>query len=155
VKAVSVKTTAQMRERAVEAWEKANGAVLVAAVSDFRPVNPAPEKIKKRDGIPEIRLERTEDILSELSRSKGNRLLAGFAAETSDLLKNAQAKLVAKNADMIIANDVSSDAVGFGTDKNSVIILRRDGTRREVPMAAKHEVAWEICDEISVMMNGK
>jgi phosphopantothenoylcysteine decarboxylase/phosphopantothenate--cysteine ligase len=155
VRAVSVKTASQMREKALDAWERSDGGVLVAAVADFRPVVYAQDKMKKAQGVPEITLEKTDDILAELGRIKGTRFLAGFAAETSDLLKNAEMKLMTKNVDMIVANDVSREGVGFGSERNSVVIIKRDGSKLEVPLSSKDDVAWAIVDEISGMFNGR
>jgi len=152
VKAVAVETAAQMRAAVVGAWKKADAAVLAAAVADFRPAKAVSQKIKKADGTPDLSLVPTVDILAELGRIKGGRLLCGFAAETRDLKANALAKLKAKNLDLIVANDVSDAAIGFGSDHNAVTILARDGRSIEAPRAPKDAIAWLIADAIAGMM---
>jgi phosphopantothenoylcysteine decarboxylase/phosphopantothenate--cysteine ligase len=155
VRAVPVETAAQMRAKTVEAWRRADGAVLAAAVADFKPAAAAPHKIKKAAGIPDLKLVATPDILAELGRGKGNKFLCGFAAETKGLLKNAALKLRAKNLDMVVANDVSDRHGGFGSDSNAAFILMRDGRSLEVPLCAKFELAWTITDAIAGMLHAK
>jgi len=149
-----VESALEMRNRTMELWPSADGAVLVAAVADFRPAVISSRKIKKRDGLLEIKLEETDDILADLGKTRGSRFLAGFAAETDGLVANAAEKLKKKNLDMIVANDVSAAGIGFGSERNSVVILCSDGKRRDVPEASKEEVSWEITDEIGRMING-
>ena len=93
-------------------------------------------------------LEEGPDILAELGRSKGPEILVGFAAETDDLLANAAQKLAAKNADFIVANDISAPGLGIGSDRNAVTILSKDGSSRTVPEASKAEIADAILDRI-------
>ena len=102
--------------------------VMAAAVADFRPKVAEVGKIKKDSGVPEIVLEPTPDILAALgARKRPGQILVGFAAETSDLLANAEMKLRRKNLDLIVANDVSAPDVGFQHDTNAVTLLRADG----------------------------
>ncbi len=118
-----------------------------AAVADFRPSGVADQKIKKADGVPEVRLEPTEDILASLGRSKREgQVLVGFAAETSDLRANAEGKLLRKGADLIVANDVSAPGVGFAHDTNEVTILGPDSFVVEVPMTDKYAVAAAVLE---------
>ena len=120
---------------------------MAAAVADFRAADVAPQKIKKVEGIPEVRLVPTTDILAELGRQRtGDQVLVGFAAETSDLLENAAAKLVAKGVDLIVANDVSAPGVGFGHDTNAVVVIDAQGVVVEVPLSDKREVARVVVD---------
>ena len=89
-----------------------------------------------------------------LGEAKGGRLLVGFAAETEDLVANARRKLEAKNLDLIVANDVTAPGAGFGAPTNAVVLLRRDGQRRDVPLATKREVAEQILDEVVALRAG-
>jgi phosphopantothenoylcysteine decarboxylase/phosphopantothenate--cysteine ligase len=148
VEVVPVRSTEEM-QRAVEARAgRATVVIAAAAVSDYRPVWASGSKIKKTDGGLKLDLVRTPDILEGLGRAKGGRVLVGFAAETEDLLANARKKLEAKNLDLVVANDVTTEGAGFGGDTNAVVLLRRDGGRSEVPLASKREVAERILDEV-------
>jgi phosphopantothenoylcysteine decarboxylase/phosphopantothenate--cysteine ligase len=142
---VKVGTAAEMAAAVESVSAAADIVVMAAAVADFRPVQVAARKLKKRDGIPELTLERTTDILAELGkRKRPGQTLVGFAAETDDLRKNAAAKLGAKGADLVVANDVSAPGAGFEHDTNQVTLLFADGTAREVPMTDKRSVAREV-----------
>ncbi len=144
---VDVETARDMAE-AVDAALPADGAVMVAAVADWR-VEPAAAKIKKAaGGAPELRLVENPDILARLAaRPDRPRLVVGFAAETDDVLTHARAKLAAKGADLIVANDVSGDVMGGKT--NSVTLMWRDGQEETVARAAKEAVAALIAERIA------
>jgi phosphopantothenoylcysteine decarboxylase/phosphopantothenate--cysteine ligase len=145
VDVVRVETAAEMAAAVESVAASADIVVMAAAVADFRPVEIADRKLKKRDGIPELTLERTVDILAELgTRKRPGQTLVGFAAETDDLRKNAASKLGAKGADLVVANDVSAPGVGFEHDTNQVTLLFADGTAREVAMTDKRTVAREV-----------
>src|SRR6185369_5123390 len=123
VEAVSVETAAEM-EAAVLERADADVVIMAAAVADFRPVAAADHKLKKDHGVPTIVLEPTPDILAGLGRAKRpGQVLVGFAAETDDLLANAQRKLTGKHLDLLVANDVLAPGAGFHYDTNEVIIL--------------------------------
>lgn len=123
--------------------------VMAAAVADFRPVAAAGHKLKKRDGLPHIDFEPTTDILAELGSSKApGQVVVGFAAETDDVVNNARAKLDAKGADVVVANDVGAPGAGFSTDTNAVTILRRDVPDVVVPTTSKRQVAAQVVDAI-------
>jgi phosphopantothenoylcysteine decarboxylase/phosphopantothenate--cysteine ligase len=123
--------------------------VMAAAVADFRPVDAADRKLKKADGPPEIRLEPTADILAGLGARKApGQTLVGFAAETDDLVANAESKLRAKHLDLVVANDVAAPGVGFRHDTNAVTLLRPDAAPRGVELADKRAIAAAIVDEI-------
>ncbi len=123
--------------------------VMSAAVADFRPKAAADGKLKKRDGIPEIVLEPTPDILAGLGAAKRTgQVLVGFAAETDDLLANATEKLRSKHLDLIVANDVSAPQVGFAHDTNAVTLLRPDAEPVEIDLASKRDVARAVIDTI-------
>ncbi len=120
-------------------------AVLAAAVSDFKPAQVAPRKIKKGDGAPRLELVPTRDILATLG-AIGERkfLLAGFAAETDNLAANAQKKLASKRCDLIVGNDVSKEGLGFESDENAVTLFLPDQTSRVLNRATKREIARQL-----------
>ncbi|MEC9000858.1 MAG: bifunctional phosphopantothenoylcysteine decarboxylase/phosphopantothenate--cysteine ligase CoaBC [Actinomycetota bacterium] len=147
IRVTPVDTAAEMAEAVVRLSEEADLVLMAAAVADFRPVEVADRKIKKEGGIPEIRLEPTEDILTTLGRRRRpEQVLVGFAAETDDLRQNAAAKLRAKGVDLIVANDVTAPGAGFEHETNAVMVLDADGGAVEVPLADKREVARAVVD---------
>jgi phosphopantothenoylcysteine decarboxylase/phosphopantothenate--cysteine ligase len=149
VELVPVETAAEMHAAMRSASATADVVVMAAAVADFRPVRSAAGKIKKRDGVPEITLEPTPDILAELGATKpAGQVLVGFAAETDDLVENATSKLRSKRADLIVANDVSAPGVGFRHDTNAVTLLRPAVAPRVVDLTDKRAIAVEVVDEI-------
>jgi phosphopantothenoylcysteine decarboxylase/phosphopantothenate--cysteine ligase len=146
---VRVDTAAEMAAAVDAAAESADVVVMAAAVADFRPAATADRKLKKRDGVPEIVLEPTADILAGLgARKRPGQTLVGFAAETDDLRKNAASKLAAKGADLVVANDVTAPGAGFEHDTNKVTLLFADGSAAEVPLADKRAVARQVFDAI-------
>ena len=149
VEVVPVATAAEMQE-VVLARRDSDVIVMAAAVADFRPASPATNKIKKGDGgVPQIALEKTHDFLVELGETKAaEQLLVGFAAETENMLENAKAKLVRKNLDLIVANDVSNADIGFGQDDNAVTLLFGTGEQRAVPKRTKRAIADAIFDAV-------
>lgn len=145
---VDVRTAAEML-RAVEVhFAQATTAVFAAAVADYRPADVASQKIKKTAGEMTLRLEPNPDILATLARKKGNRLIVGFAAETGKVAENARKKLAEKNADLIVANDVTAEGAGFDVDTNIVTLFARDGRDLPLPKMTKREVAHRILDEV-------
>lgn len=149
ISVVSVETAQQMLDAVSIHAPKSDVVVMTAAVADFRPVHAADGKIKKHNGVPEIALEPTPDILASLGSSKpAGQTLVGFAAETDDVLANAAGKLQRKNLDMIVANDVSAPGVGFGHDTNAVTILCADGSEIQVELANKHTIATAVLDSV-------
>ena len=153
VREVRVESAAEM-ETAVQAHSDADVIVMAAAVADFRPVEAAPDKIKKSDADrqsepPVIVLEHTRDILAGLGAAKpASQILVGFAAETADVLANAADKLSRKNLDVVVANDVSAQGAGFAHDTNIVTILLADGTVRPLPKCSKRQVAEALLDVV-------
>ena len=146
---VEVETAEHMRHAMTTASGDHDVIVMCAAVADFRPRAAAEGKLKKRDGIPEIALEPTPDILAELGATKRpGQVLVGFAAETDDLIANATAKLHAKHLDLIVANDVAAPQVGFAHDTNAVTLLRPDAEPVEIDLASKRDVARAVIDTI-------
>jgi phosphopantothenoylcysteine decarboxylase/phosphopantothenate--cysteine ligase len=149
VEVVSVETAAQMEAAVTARAATADVIVMAAAVADFRPKVAADDKLKKRDGVPEVVLEPTPDILAGLGAAKRpGQTLVGFAAETSDLLANAADKVRRKDLDLVVANDVSAPGVGFEHDTNAVVLLRGDGSREDVPLADKRAVARAVLDAV-------
>jgi phosphopantothenoylcysteine decarboxylase/phosphopantothenate--cysteine ligase len=147
IEVVGVETAAEMADAVERLAPGADYVFMAAAVADFRPVGVADQKIKKADGPPEIRLEPTTDILAELGRTRTPRqVIVGFAAETADLRQNASAKLTAKGADLIVANDVAAPDIGFDHDTNAVVLLDADGGEAVVPLAGKREIARAVLD---------
>jgi phosphopantothenoylcysteine decarboxylase/phosphopantothenate--cysteine ligase len=154
--------TAEEMETAVgRAAPAADLVIMAAAVADFRPKQFAPAKIKKADGVPDLILEPTPDILAGLAATRGpDQVLVGFAAETvggagltlqdaADRLRTlAHHKLTAKGADLIVANDVAAPGVGFSHDTNAVIIVAADGATVDVPLAGKEAVAHAVVDAV-------
>jgi phosphopantothenoylcysteine decarboxylase/phosphopantothenate--cysteine ligase len=128
--------------------ENCSVVIKAAAVSDYRPRVISPKKLKKGGPEASLELERTKDILAEIGKSKGRRILVGFAAETEDLVANARMKLSEKNLDLIVANDVMSSSAGFGVDTNQVKILSTSGEIKNLPLMTKEEVANSILDEV-------
>ena len=133
-----------MHDAVLHEYEKVDVVIKAAAVSDYRPKQSVPYKVKKTEDVQLIELVRNPDILAELGQRKGKRVLVGFAAETEDLLANAQKKVRAKNLDMIVANDVSQEGVGFRSDENKVSILHDDGRIEDLPQMPKQKLAHEI-----------
>jgi phosphopantothenoylcysteine decarboxylase/phosphopantothenate--cysteine ligase len=143
-----IETAEELKKEVFNEFENADIIIMAAAVSDYRPKEVSSQKIKKSDGDLVLKLERTTDILAELGKiKKTSQLLIGFAAETENLLENAQKKLSKKQADYIIANDISNKNIAFGSDKNQVNILSEEGII-QLPLAEKEELAHKIFDYI-------
>lgn len=150
VTAQRVETAAQMDAAMRRLAPQADVVVMAAAVADFRPATVAGGKLKKRDGAPDIVLEPTADILAGLGAAKpAGQTLVGFAAETADLLANAEAKLTRKNLDLIVANDVSQPGVGFQHETNAVTLVRRGGFITTVDLADKRAIASAVLDAVA------
>lgn len=159
VKVARVTTAAEMAEAVLTEAEGADVVVMAAAVSDWRPAEVAPRKLKKtgvRSDNLAVVLVRTKDILAELGRrpSRRRRVLVGFAAETEDLAANARAELEAKNADLIVANLIGPEGSGFGAETNQVTIVGRDGRAEELPLLPKSEVARAVFDRVALLLQG-
>jgi phosphopantothenoylcysteine decarboxylase/phosphopantothenate--cysteine ligase len=148
---IDVTTAQQMYEAVMSNIENQDVLIMSAAVADFRPIENE-TKIKKRDGIPQIRLEQTEDILSSVSQRKQTDHLQvkiiGFAAESDQLLENAAKKVKEKQLDMIVANDISKPGAGFSGDTNQVSLIMADGSIENHPLMQKSDVADLIIHKI-------
>ena len=143
-------TTAESLFEAVKAHAMdADALIMAAAVADYRPVNVADEKIKKKDGDLTLPLARTQDILAWVGAHKPEKLfVCGFSMETENLLENSAAKLQRKNMDMIVANNLKTPGAGFGVDTNVVTILTREGAE-PMPLQSKDDVAMHIAAAIA------
>jgi len=148
VETVAVETADDMHDAVLGRFADADVVVMSAAVADFRPKVAAPEKLKKRDGVPEVVLEPTVDILAALGERKTHQLLVGFAAETERVADHAAEKLLAKRVDMIVANDVSEPDAGFEVDTNRVVMLDSTGRVEHLPLSTKIALADVILDRI-------
>lgn len=148
VKLTLVETAEEMR-RSVLSQQTADVVIMAAAVSDYRPSMVSAKKIKKADWPESMTFQPSPDILAELGKTRTEgQTLVGFAAETSDVLTNAQAKLRSKGVDLLVVNDVSSPGVGFGHDTNAVLMIDRFGEQTSVPLTTKTRVAEAVLDRI-------
>lgn len=146
VEFIPVESAAEMADAVHRCAPEADMMIMSAAVADYRPAHPVDSKMKKQPGALFLELERTEDILASVGKSKRkDQLLVGFAAETEDLEANALGKLQRKNLDWIVANYVAD---GFGGDTNQVILFNRDGGRFPLPLSGKDEIAGKILETI-------
>jgi len=154
VRVVPVQTAEEMKDSVLAESADADGLVMAAAVADFRPKQAAVSKLKKQDGIPQLELEAAPDVLSAVAdiRSGKPRRVIGFAAESRDLLKNAESKLESKKLDMIVANDISASDAGFGVDTNRVTLLFADGRKQPLPLMGKDEVAETVIEQLAKLL---
>ena len=156
VKGVKVETTNEMLEAVMEAYDKMDVVIKAAAVADYRPRDVADQKIKKKtDDALTVVMDKNPDILKELGARKAHQVLVGFAAETQNLLDNAREKIVKKNLDMIVANDVTAAGAGFNTDTNIVKFLYPSGEVRSLEQMAKTEVANLLLDAVMELKTKK
>jgi phosphopantothenoylcysteine decarboxylase / phosphopantothenate---cysteine ligase len=147
VERVDVRTAEEMLDAVKTNFAVSTIALFAAAVADFRVAEPSASKIKRGKESLTIRLEPNPDILAMVAQAKGDRLVVGFAAETDHVAENARKKLVQKNADLIVANDVTAEGAGFDHDTNIVTFFSRDGRDLPLPRMSKTEVAQRILDE--------
>ena len=148
VRAVKVETTREMMDACLDAYDGMDIVIKAAAVADYRPHDVAGQKIKKKtDDALTVVMDKNPDILKELGARKTKQVLVGFAAETQNLLENAREKVVKKNLDMIVANDVTAAGAGFNTDTNIVKFLFADGSMQSLEQMPKSEVAQRLLNE--------
>ena len=144
-----VSTAEEMAEAVLRNLEKTTVVLMAAAVADFRPAEIRSRKIKRRDGVPALKLEPTRDILAEVAgRLRPEQLVVGFAAETDQVVENAAAKLRSKRLDLMVANDVTQAGAGFDVDTNIVTLLFSDGRRQPLEKMSKLEAAHHILDAV-------
>jgi phosphopantothenoylcysteine decarboxylase/phosphopantothenate--cysteine ligase len=159
VRRVDVETALDMRAAVLGELPRASVVVMAAAVADFRPADPVAGKLKKEDLAPgaglELRLVENPDILAEISRERGSRIVVGFAAESRDLIAAARRKLARKGCDLLVANDVSRSDAGFESDRNAVALLSPDGQVEQLPLLDKREVAARIWDRIEKLRGAR
>jgi phosphopantothenoylcysteine decarboxylase/phosphopantothenate--cysteine ligase len=148
VERVDVVSAQEMHRAVTERFAGCSFAVLAAAVADYKPVRTHTEKIKKSSAALNLSLEPTIDILADVAKTKGHTMVVGFAAETDHVAENARKKLTSKNADLIVANDLTAEGAGFDQDTNIVTILSSDGRDLALPKLSKIEVADRILDEV-------
>jgi phosphopantothenoylcysteine decarboxylase/phosphopantothenate--cysteine ligase len=145
---VDVRTTEEMHHAVLANLDRATVVVMAAAVADYRPVISHASKLKRGTDHLSIEFEPTADILADVSRRRGERLLIGFAAETEHVAEHARRKLKEKAVDLIVANDVTAPGAGFDHDTNIVTIFRNDGREQSLPKLTKIQVAHRIFDEV-------
>ncbi len=147
IEVVPVQSANDMFEAVRSGFEKMDMIIKAAAVADFRPKTIASEKIKKNGDTSVIELERTTDILKYLGEHKGERILCGFSMETENLVENSREKLVKKNLDLMVANNLKVEGAGFGVDTNIVTMITKDGVTKLEKMS-KRDVAKQILDKL-------
>ena len=155
VRVVGVESASEMYEEVTSVMDNMDIIIGTAAVADYKPAVYANQKVKKQEGDSTLELTRTKDILAEVGKRKTGQILVGFAAETIHVDEYAKKKLVKKNADMIVANNVTQEGAGFGTDTNIVTLFTKNGDRKELPLLSKKEVAREIFKEIDRLLANK
>lgn len=148
VRIINIKTNEEMKNEIFNNFEWADIVIKSAAVADYKPKEYSKEKIKKGEGDLNICLTRDNDILKSLGDIKTRQILVGFAAESNDVLKNAEKKLKNKNLDFIVANDITSSDTGFGSEDNKVVIISKNNEKLELEKMSKKEVASNIFDMI-------
>ncbi|MGD6803623.1 bifunctional phosphopantothenoylcysteine decarboxylase/phosphopantothenate--cysteine ligase CoaBC [Rossellomorea vietnamensis] len=153
VNIISIESAEDMYNEVLKAFDTADIVIKSAAVADYKPKITSDTKMKKQDGDLSIEFERTKDILRTLGEKKDGQLLIGFAAETNNVEQYAAEKLRKKNADMIVANNITVEGAGFAGDTNIVTVFRKDGTQRELPLLTKADTAKEILYEIKNLMD--
>ncbi len=149
VEVVKVGTALEMRDAVQDSVAGADALIMAAAVADYMPVSPASQKMKKDSDTWSIGLGKTPDILEE---SRGRFIKVGFAAESEDMLENARGKVLRKSLDLIVANDITAEGSGFGTDTNKVVLVDKSGGVEELPLMSKHEVAHRILDRVRQLL---
>ncbi len=152
---ISVRTASEMREAVLENHKECSVIIKAAAVSDYRPKLTSTQKLKKSKVPVFLELERNPDIIGEIGSLKGDRVLVGFAAETSHLTANARKKLKEKHLDLVVANDVSRSDSGFAVETNRVVIIDSDGNVDRLPLKSKDEVANIILDRVVQILREK
>jgi phosphopantothenoylcysteine decarboxylase/phosphopantothenate--cysteine ligase len=155
-KVIHVETAREALEAVLAESASADALIMAAAVADFRPKQAAASKMKKRDGIPQVTLEATEDVLEAVARARSKtkrpKVTVGFAAESQNLLSNASEKLKSKKLDMIAANDISATDAGFGVDTNRITLLFANGKQESLPLMSKSEAAETIVARIAALL---
>ncbi len=153
IEVVRVESAQEMHDAVMARFAAADAVVMAAAVADFRPKASAAQKLKKADGIPDIVLEPTTDILAALGRAKRpDQVVVGFAAETERVQEHAAAKLAAKRVDLMVANDVSAPDSGFEVDTNRALLLGADGSSEATPLLTKEQLAGVVLERVVALL---
>ncbi len=157
VRRVDVETALEMRDAVRREFPRTSVVVMAAAVSDFRAKDPVPDKLRKRELTEEFQLSlvRNPDILAEICREKGRRVVVGFAAETEEIVERARHKLQEKGCDLVLANDVVRGDGGFESDHNAAIFVWPEGDVEELPLLPKSEVAVQLVDRIEKLLGAR
>lgn len=148
IKTIFIDNVDQMNSEVKKYFDWSSIIIKSSAVGDYQPVSFSKDKLKKTNGNLKLELKKTKDILFELGKEKDGKILVGFAAETSDLIENAKAKLKEKNLDMIVVNDINKKGAGFEVDTNSAILIDRLGKSEELEVMLKEQMADKIFDNI-------
>jgi phosphopantothenoylcysteine decarboxylase / phosphopantothenate---cysteine ligase len=149
---IRVETAEEMRDAVLAGFDRADAVVMAAAVADFRPERPVPDKLKRQGGPPNLVLVPTPDILAELGRRKRGQVIVGFAAETTDLERAGRHKLESKRLDLIVVNEVGRSGTGFGSETNSAMLLSRSGDDEPLRSWRKRDLAAAICDRLAKLL---
>ena len=155
VKLIKINTALEMYDSVMDNFKEQNIIIKSASVSDYRPEAISEHKIKKNKGNMNLTLVKNPDILYELGKIKGDRMLIGFAAESDNIVKNARDKMLGKNLDFIVANDITEEGAGFGTDTNIVTIVDIDGKIEKIEKSSKVDIAHRILDKAKQMLEMK
>jgi phosphopantothenoylcysteine decarboxylase/phosphopantothenate--cysteine ligase len=156
IEVVSVATAEEMLKALSARLVWSTTVIMAAAVADFRPTQSASQKIKKQGRTTQtLELERTTDILASLSAQRTTQFMVGFAAETSDLIAHAKDKLTAKGLDLIVANDVTIEGAGFGSEQNTATLIDRQGALTELPLMPKRALADAILNRAQELLHTK
>ncbi|GIP25282.1 putative coenzyme A biosynthesis bifunctional protein CoaBC [Paenibacillus sp. J23TS9] len=154
IDAEAVQSADDMYQAVLKHWHDSDIVIKAAAVADYRPAETASSKIKKKGDTMTLELVKTVDILEQLGKSKANQFLIGFAAETHNVEVYAKDKLVRKNCDLIVANDVTAEGAGFRSDTNIVQVYDADGLVEQMPVMSKDEIARRLLTIAAARMNG-
>ncbi|HZH60654.1 MAG TPA: bifunctional phosphopantothenoylcysteine decarboxylase/phosphopantothenate--cysteine ligase CoaBC [Metabacillus sp.] len=154
VHTITVESAEEMYQQVMNFFPKADVVIKSAAVADYRPITTFEQKMKKSHDHLVIEMEKTIDILNELGRQKTKQILVGFAAETNNLEQYAKKKVENKNLDLIVANNITTEGAGFGTDTNIVTIYDRKLNKNELPLMSKKEVARKLLEKVHSMLKG-
>ncbi len=149
VERVQVESAQEMHDAVEARFESCDVVVMAAAVADFRPKAESEQKLKKHQGVPELVLEPTPDILGAVGSAKTHQYVVGFAAETERLVERAAEKMAAKGVDLMVANDVSASDAGFDTENNRATLLEPGGDEHELALMSKQDLAGEILDRVA------
>ncbi|MFO8192675.1 MAG: bifunctional phosphopantothenoylcysteine decarboxylase/phosphopantothenate--cysteine ligase CoaBC [Bacillota bacterium] len=152
VKKVAITSADEMYEEVFKYYNDCRLIIKAAAVSDFRPLSEAEQKVKKHDASLSLELAANRDILKDLGQNKDNRILIGFAAETENATENARDKLIKKNLDLIVINDLTEPGAGFAVTTNRVSIIGREGAVERLPLMEKETVAHEILNRVVLLL---